>query len=198
MKVITSYGFGEIKLTEKEFSENQGTIEVILEESLPGDINRNLPKEEIYLFSNWAIARILNISAHGYFSNFQFCGSRAEAEAILVLPAPPDETKIFLDLQSGIFKTNHALGVLAQDSLLIRPWIDRWAKENTAIFESVNEARNVFKTEIKETAGTSGGIMAITHLEVENKRNMGNILGFAVIIPPPIGVAFQRKNYIER
>ena len=105
-------------------------------------------------------------------------------------PTPPDETTFFLNLQSGRFKLNRDLGILAQHSLILRPWVDRWAEERTETFDYISEAREAFRREKEKIAGTSGGIEAVMHLDSEGG---GNILGFYLIVPPPLGIIFERE-----
>jgi len=189
MKAITPFGFGRVNLKEREFLTNRGSVAVALETPFLGNKLMDLTRDEVFIFSDWAAVRVLNITAHGLFSNLQFYESRASAEALLTAPVPPDETILFLDLQSGRFKINHRFGVLTK-SIIIRPWVDRWAKEMTTPFELITNAREAFRKETKETAGTSGGIATVIHLDTEGR---GNILGFCLTVPPPLGVVFQKE-----
>ena len=184
MRVVTPFGFGEtINLKEK-------FIIVALDKPFLDQDQMGLEKGEVFLFSNWATIKVLNITAHGWFSNLQFHESRASAEMILASPTPPDETTFFLDLQFGRFRVNRDLGILAQHSLIMKPWVDRWAEERTKTFGLISEARKAFHKEKDSVAGTSGGIEAFVHLDGEGG---GNILGFYLIVPPPHGVIFEKE-----
>jgi len=191
MRVITPFGFGEtVGLEEKEKLEDQKSIEVILDKPFLEQTQMKLEKGEVFLFSDWAVVRVLNVTAHGWFSNLQFHNSQAGAEAMLIIPTPPDETTFFLNLQSGRFKVNRNLGIVAQHSLIMKPWVDRWAEERTEIFDLISEARKAFRKEKESIAGTSEGIEAFVHLDSEGG---GNILGFYLVVPSPNGVIFEKE-----
>lgn len=191
MRVVTPFGFGEtIGLEEKETLANQKFITVILDKPFLDQTQMRLEKGEVFLFSDWAIVRVLNITAHGWFSNLQFHDSQASAEMTLTSPTPPDETTFFLNLQSGRFRVNRDLGMLAQHSLIMKPWVDRWAEERTENFNLIAEARKAFRKEKESIAGTSGGIEAFVHLDSEGG---GNILGLYLVVPSPHGVIFEKE-----
>jgi hypothetical protein len=191
MRVVTPFGFGEtVGLKEKEILVNQGPITVILDKPFLNQNQVRLEKGEVFLFSDWAVIKVLNITGHGWFSNLQFYNSKADAETMLVLPTPPDETTFFLNLQSGRFGVNRHLGILAQYSLILKPWVDRWAKERTETFKYISEAREAFRKEKNSISGTSGGIEVVVHLDSEGG---GNILGFYLVVPSPPGVIFEKE-----
>jgi len=183
MRVITQFGFGEAESLEQEF------IEVILDKPFLDENRIDLRKGEVFLFSDRAVLRVLNITGSGWFSNLQFCDSLA-AEAIVTLPTPPDETTFFLDLTKGIFRVNRRLGLFAQNSLIMKPWVDRWAREEAETFNFISEARKAFQDEKEKIAGTSGGIEAFVHLDMEGG---GNILSFYLVVPLPQGVIFEKE-----
>ena len=183
MRVVTQFGFGEAE------SLNQESVAVILDEPFLDQKRMNLEKGEIFLFSEWAVLKVLNITGHGWFSNLQFYDFQASAEAMLTIPTPPDETSFFLNLQTGRFKVSRHLGILAQHSLIMKPWVDRWARERTETFNLISEAREAFRKEKESIAGTSGGIEAFVHLDSEGG---GNILGFYLVVPSPNGVIFEK------
>ena len=109
---------------------------------------------------------------------------------MLAIPTPPDETTFFLNLQFGRFRVNRDLGILAQRSLIMKPWVDRWAKERTEVFDYISEARKAFRKEKEGIAGTSGGIEALVHLD---SAGGGNILGFYLVVPSPHGMIFEKE-----
>lgn len=184
MRVITPFGFGETA------SLKESPITVVLDEPFLDQKQIGMDKREVFLFSPWAVVKVLNIMGHGWFSNLQFHGSRAEAEMMLDFPSPPDETTFFLDLDSGSFKVNRDLGILAQNSFIMKLWVDRWAKEHTETFAFISKARESFREEKKESGGTTGGIEAFIHLDGEGG---GNVLGFYLLITVPRGVVFEKE-----
>jgi len=185
MKIITPFGFGKTVGLAGVSLADQESITVNLDKPFLGKTKTTLEKGQVFLFSDWAVIRVLNISGHGWFSNLQFYGSKASAEATLAIPTPPDETTFFLNLRSGKFKVNRRLGIMAENSLIMKPWIDRWAEERTATFDSVSKARKAFREEIKRSAGTGGGIAASVHVDSAGGEN---IIGFYLLVPPPQGV----------
>ena len=107
MRVVTRFGFGEAE------SLDQAPIAVLLDKPFLGQPKMHLEKGEVFIFSEWAVVRVLNIMGRGLFSNLQFYGSRASAAARLNFPAPPDETAFF----RWQLKTKLAIQVL-QDTML--------------------------------------------------------------------------------
>ncbi len=188
IRVITAFGIGTI--VEGSLSGHEAII-VSLDKPFLDKNQIRMGEKEVFPFSDWVIVKVLNVAGHGVFSNLQFYTSKADAEVMLTLPTPPDETIFLIDLQSGGFKTNHPLGLFAQpqQSFFMRPWLDRWAKERTTeTFNLISEARKAFRKEIANTAGAVG-ISSFIHLDSQD----GNVLGFCLIVPPPHGVIFEKE-----
>lgn len=186
-RVITAFGIGTIV---EEFSSGFEAVRVTLDKPFLGESQIRMGKNEVFLFSDWAIVKVINIAGHGCFSNLQFCDSQVSAEAMLDFSTPPDETIFFLDFQSGRFRVNHQLGLLARHSIIIKPWVDRWAPERTESFNLIAQACEEFLVEKESLAGTTAGIGAFVHLGSEGG---GNILGFYIAIPSPQGVIFEKE-----
>jgi len=187
MRVVTHLGFGEVENLDEQH------ISVLLDEAFLGQNPMTLSKEEVFLFSDWAIVKVLNITAHGWFSNLQFYPSKESAEAQLSKPSPPDETTFFLDLESGRFTCNRQLGLLVKGPLWIQPWIDRWTEEQSTPFTYIHEALTAFQM-AKESLAGSMGIQASALLEREGG---GTVLAFYVAIAPPQGVIFEKEFKLQ-
>jgi len=189
MRIITQFGFGEANVEGGSLSGQK--VMVNLDEPFQGQSQIGLWEGECFLFSDWVIVKVLNVAGHGVFSNLQFYASKADAEALLALPTPPDETIFLIDLQSGGFKTNHplvGLSVQFQYSFFMRPWLDRWAEERTETFNLISEARKKFRNEVESIAGAVG-ISSLIHFD----RYSENVLGFCLVVPPPQGVIFKKE-----
>jgi len=183
MRVVTPHGFGEVEsLDEQQISV---TLDQVFLEQNPILLDR----EQVFLFSDWTIVRVLNITAHGWFSNLQFYPSKESAEAQLSMPSPPDETRFFLDLESGRYTCNRSLGLLVNGPLEIAPWVDRWAEERSVTHRLIEEARIAFRRDKERLAGSTG-IQASALLEQEGG---GTILAFYLAVAPPQGVIYDRE-----
>lgn len=185
VRVITPYGFGVVSGRELATS----SCEVALDEPFLNEKTLRLnPGSEIFPFDVFAVARVLNISGHGWFSNLQFHVTRQEALSRLYLPSPPDETAFFLNFTTGKAEWNRELGVLAGSVLWMQPFVDRWAAEKTRVFDDQKEALRQFRRNRSLLYGASG-ISASLLLDVKN----GAILWFFIAVAPPQGVIFEKK-----
>lgn len=165
MRVITRHGLGEVT----NFPREGIHLSVRLDKPVCGKNNIQLVGEEIFLLSDYAVIRVLNITSAGWFSNLQFWPSLEEANKMLSLFAPPDETTVVLNLEDGTFKVNRQLGLLAQDFLTLYPWVDRWAAERSAFDEDRIKAVRVFRNMKDNTIGSTG-IQATALLDVSAKK----------------------------
>ncbi len=182
MRVITSYGLGEVNDT--EWKGGTSLITVWLEKPFCDRNMMEMNRKNVYIISDWAIVRVVNVIGYDTFSNLQFFPSRKEAKGAFSNPVPPDETVFLLYLKEGIFEMNCCL---QEESIIIRPWMDQWAKERTEVYESSSEASIAFYREESEVTGTTGGIASSIHLE--KKR----ILGFFITVPIPNGVVLKKS-----
>jgi len=186
-RVITPFGFGRAG----EINQ-QGKVSVQLDEPFLGKNPLMLDSiGQVFLFSDSAIIRVLNISGAGLFSNLQFHLSPPDWQWAFQNSSPPDETKFLLDLDHGVFTANRQLGFLAQDYLALYPWVDRWGPERTVTYEHMAEAVNGFADQRENLCGATG-IHASLLLDIQLKR----ILWFYLTINPPQGVIYEEK-FIE-
>lgn len=187
MQIITQHGFGEL-----EKKQEAGYTRVLLEKPFIGKKHLVLGEKESFRFSDWAVARVLNIGGAGWFSNLQFHRSKSDAlEQIFVVPAPPDETLFLFDLDSGRVKISQTVGIPGEDYIWMKPWIDRWIREDTKCFERGSEATAAFKNERDSLGGTSGGIACNALFDVRKQE----LLWFYITVPPPLGVIFEKKLF---
>ncbi|GEM_PF-4141000 len=143
MRVITPFGFGDISE-----SRRTGNVQVELDQPFLGDKVMTLDAgSQVFPFTEVAVARILNISGAGWFSNLQF--HKAPKEQFF-LPTPPDETTFFLSLASGDFLVNRELGTLAQKALWIQPWVDNHSLKGDAKERHTSTLPPYEKTKIPE------------------------------------------------
>lgn len=184
MRVVTSFGFGEAKNPERD-----PTL-VTLDTPFFGQKKMEIGKRQLFLFSDWAVLRVIYIEGGGSFANLQFCHCPGCAAAVLGLPAPPGETIFFLDLKRGTFRVNHQLDTLVSQSLIMEVWVDRWARNPTETFVQISAARSAFERKKEGAAQTAQGIKSFLHWDTESG---GSILGFCLIVPPPNGVIFERE-----
>ncbi len=182
MRVITSYGLGEVN--DIEWKGGASFVTVRLEKPFYDRNMMEMERKDVYIISDWAIVRVINVTGYDIFSNLQFFPSWKEAKEAFSNPAPPDETVFLLHLEEGIFDVNCCL---QEDNMIIKPWVDRWAKERTEIYESSSEAKSAFHREELEISGTTGGIASFINLE--KKR----ILGFFITIPIPNGMVVKKS-----
>ncbi|MFC1656487.1 hypothetical protein ACFL14_00760 [Patescibacteria group bacterium] len=176
-RVITPFGFGKADLDTEGYC-----IPVELDVPFLGDKTPSLDKGQVFLYSSWAVARVLNITGEGWFSNLQFYISLEEAEKQLTNPAPPDETRFCLDLIEGTFQTNQGLGLIAGEAMLIQPWVDRWAREQTCPIEDLGRAMSVFDYQALCIDAVAGGILSQILLDLQNSK----ILILRILVPPPL------------
>lgn len=184
-RVITPFGFGKADLDTQE-----QRIPVELDVPFLGEKTRILDRRsEIFLYSSWAVVRILNISGEGWFSNLQFYSSIEEARRISRNPAPPDETRFCLDLLEGTFEIDQSLGLLAGEAILVQPWVDRWAREETYPTEDLGNAISVFESQALSIDAVSGGILSQILLDLKNSK----ILRFRILVPPSLNEILNLK-----
>ena len=181
-RVLTSYGFGKITV-----KKSASTCEVSLEQPFLGrSVMMASTTDEIFPFTNTALARVLNIRDRGYFSNLQFLEQEV-ADAQFRMFAPPNETRFFLDLEGGTFQVRPELGMLFYPTLIMRPWIDRWAVERSNYGAGLEQALVGFQEE-KESLTGAGGICAGILLNTSQQK----IISLYILLPPPHGVIFEK------
>jgi hypothetical protein len=134
------------------------------------------------------------IGGVGLVSNLQFFISEDEMHQHLRRPlAPPDETHFVFDLESGSAYATQSLGLFAEDFLIIRPWLDRWGREQNpleggSMYEEEAEALAAFDNELKRIGGSAG----ISSGALFNTRD-GTLLWLYLSTFPPAGVIFNRR-----
>lgn len=177
-RVLTHLGFGTM------IASKDPAVKVELDHPFFGRRGQIFQEKEVFLFSRWALLRVLNISGAGLFSTMQFYPSPEAAWVALGGSTPPDETKIFIDLESLRIGFNRRL--LAEDYLLVNTWIDRWAKEMGAPFEEEGEAVSFFEEEQKCLAGAMG-IGASALLDIRKHK----LLRLYLAVAPPPGIIYR-------
>lgn len=183
MRVITSFGFGEVENCDGEHAE------VTLDEAFLDERKVTLDCiSEISLFSPFAVVRVLNVSGAGWLSNLRFHPTSDSCMSIFKQSTPPDETSFFLNLETGDAISNRTLGLLAQDFLWIQPWLDRWDIERSETFQDKHTALESFRAHKEQLAGTSGGISANVLLDTQSKK----MLHFHLSVTPPQGIIFSK------
>jgi len=181
MRVVTPCGLGNTD----EDVDFTGILEVKLDESFAGqEVHELQAGTEVFPFTEWAVVRVLNVSGVGYISNFQFQESPINHSFPWTFPVLPDEVTFFLELTTGKLIVNQELGLLAQDFMMIRPWVDRWGRERAEVFKTREEAIAGFRKELKEVAGSAGLSSAIL-IDVQNEKLLSFAL-FAMTVHGPI------------
>lgn len=173
MRVLTHLGFGSM------IASKDPAVRVELDHPFLGKREQVFQEKEIFLFSPWALLRVLNISGAGLFSTMQFYPSPEAAWVALGGSTPPDETKIFIDLESLCIGLNRRLHV--EDYLFVNTWVDRWGKERGESFEEEKEALSRFEEEQEHLAGAAGiGVSVLLDIR---KRKLLRL--FVAVMPPP-------------
>jgi len=185
VRVITPYGFGVIGDHDVASSSDEVTLDRPFLNEKTLRLNR---VSEVFPFGDFAVARVLNISGHGWFSNLQFHVTRQDTLSRLYLPSPPDETAFFLNFTTGKAEWNRDLGISAGNVMWMWPYVDRWAVERTRVFDDRERALRQFHRKRSLLHGASG-IATSLLLDVENSL----ILWFFIAVAPPPGVIFEKK-----
>lgn len=191
MRVITRFGFGEAQLSFPARDEN---IAVHLDKTFRGGETMDLHRiAEVFPFTDYATVRVINTSSPTkkgpFFSNLQFHLSPTEAERLLSIPTPVDETTLVLNLENGTFKANRTFSVLPEGTIALAPWVDRWAPGPPMAFGDVVSGVEVFD-HVRETFTPASDVISsgilLNILE-------GRVMRFFIAIGPPQGVIFEKK-----
>ncbi len=193
MRVITSYGLGEVD--DIEWKGGVSFVTVALDKPFIDQERMEMNRKNLFIVSDWALVRVINVAARGVFSNMQFHPSKESAEAAFLVPTPPDEILFLLDFEKGRFNVSDNQDFFYDRSAIIRPWIDRWAVEKFDIFPTASDARKKFRQEEADMSGTTGGICSIIHLD---GRWGGAVLGFHIAVSYPRGIVIRKEFGIKK
>lgn len=188
MRVITRFGFGE--------ADRYGDgplVEVKLDEPWLHEHSMKLHRrDEVFLWSDWATVRVLNVEGAGFFSNIRCHPTREDAERQLRGAGPPNETTFFLDLTTGEAEVNRRLGLSARKFLLLNPWLDRWARERTWLPTRLDRAVRLFTRRRDRLVGGTG-IFCPLLLDVREQPK-ARLLWFTLLVEGNLeGPIFERK-----
>ncbi len=180
MRVITHLGFGD------SIREDPNDMVVVrLDEPFLGVQDQIFRKDEMFIFTDWALLRVLNISGGGLFSNLQFFPSQQTAQIALMSPSPPDETRFLIDLRSPDVQINQSLNS-SEDYQEIHSWVDRWAPERGTLYEDGRQAIACFDEDAARLGGATG-IQASLLIDLEKQR----LLRFFIAVGPPQGTIYR-------
>ncbi|MDP3948540.1 MAG: hypothetical protein Q8Q17_01170 [bacterium] len=200
VRVITSNGFGEVSPI--DFSRGLDTqVKVELEKRVKLEENNLLiwrqtfQRRDVYEFGEYMVIRVVNVNGMGVYSNILPFGQPISAHRVYNTTAPGGETKFLLNLVTGAFEVSNQLGLLANQFLHLKPWLDRWGRELSAVPSSDNYSLEMetatlrFDRWEKECSGTGGGIFAPVLLDLEKMR----VLRFAIAVTVNRGVVFSKR-----
>ncbi len=193
-RIITHLGFGSYEPIGGIL--NTDVMEVTLDEPFLGEKKQMVSRRERFTFSPWGVIRVINVGGVGILSNLQFLpGVLQEAAYLHRLQVPPDETHFVFDLETCAGKVwpSQSLGLAADNYLIMRPWIDRWGRENNPLFDGTGfdsqpEALRAFEQEIDRLAGATG-ISSMVLYSVQEQK----ILRLCIAIAPPQGIVYNWK-----
>lgn len=191
MRVITRFGFGTVE----KLGYPDSRVKVQLDEPFFGQETQVLERlGEIFPWGNWAIVRVVSTDRNGIISNIQFYPLRGDAWEELQKPGPSNETKFLLDFETGQTLVNHELGILAQEFIVINPWIDRWAMERTELFEEEEEAITAFGERLKKVV-SGAGVCASLLLDVREKLRPKLLWLYVLVEGNFKGPIFEKKFF---
>lgn len=180
-RVLTHLGFGCHRHTIGPMTM------VYLDDPFMGEHNHQFPNAEVHPFTIHALLRVLQVDGVGPISTMQFYSSTFLMRAAMNIPAPPDESKLLLNLLTG--EVQMSKGVLRDGFVIMRPWVDRWGTDAYEHIDYEQNARVQFEAGGATLAG-SMGIWTNVLLDLEN----GRLLDFFIAVAPPQGVIYRCKD----
>lgn len=144
-------------------------------------------RRDIFPLTDYAVARVIDVTGLGIASNLLFYDSEISAKAVFDDPKPVDETRFLLNLKDLTFQLNYELGLAVENYLWLQPWVDRWGIERSGYPNRDEPTLEKFDTWREETAGTTGGIFTPAFLDIPRRR----ILRFCIAVTASYGVVYE-------
>ncbi len=125
MRVLTAFGFGTVDDSVAGYDRAE-MVSVHLDEPTKFARHQRLFKKRVYSYAPYGFLRIIRIDDAQAFSSLRFERSEEIVRTRMGFAPAENEDRLFVNLETGTFACDQAVGLWAQDYLVLDMCVGRW------------------------------------------------------------------------